>query len=734
MQDQPVQPEPNEADQTSVDPRVEEMRQAPLPATRYDLKISPQLYLGKTVYMVKDPVSLKYYRLRPAEYLIFRELDGKQNANTIAEKVNATFPDEETEADDVLQFVNMMRTGGLLLGKASGHAGFLRKIRDQQKTKMRRAKLMSFLFIRIPVIDPDRLLNWMYRAVSPIMNPTTMWLGLIFIGVSIVMGFGSLSQVGELAFPLLGFFNLFLITTIFFVVKVIHEFGHGLAAKHRGLEVHEMGVMLMVFMPLFYIDVSDAWMVPRKNERMWITAGGVFIEFIFASVAVWVWLYTDPGLLNQIAFDTMLSASLTTLLFNANPLLRYDGYYFLMDWLEIPNMKAKAAKYVGWLARTFILRAPGPPPADEVRHRPIFMVFYSFASAIYRWVIVFGIVVLIWHILDPYGLESIGALMGMLAIVTMILMPMFKTLRFAWSVQTQNWRRVGFTLGVGSLLALITWGVLSIEFENTVEQPTVILANHRAPIYTAVKGHIEKVNMKEGDWVDKGEVLIELKNEKMQSALEQIQYERELLSLSVNHARQYGKLNDVAVHTQELELLKNRIQYLEDKIEKLKIRAPISGRIQPEVRLHMMLGLSVEPGKKIADIIGTKDLLAVVVLPQEDGALIRQGMPVRTRLWANATQTYQGTVTRMTNQFVKQLPHEALAGVYGGEVDTMAQGDYNLSPYNPSVLAYVKLNVKNELELIDGLTGRTKIVLGRSSLGSQQWRLIKQSFALDWWL
>ncbi|MEX0741807.1 MAG: site-2 protease family protein, partial [Phycisphaeraceae bacterium] len=357
------------------------------------------------------------------------------------------FPEQPIDPQDVLSFIKMMQGSGLLLGKGEAHAEWLRGVRDTRRRKKLTAQVTNFLFIKIPLLDPDRALDAIYSYSRLLMNRWTMMLAITFMVLSTVVAIGALFRTGlNLMFPLLAWQNLLILSGVFFAVKVIHEFGHGLAAKLRGLEVHDMGVLLMVFLPMFYVDVSDAWMVPRRRDRLWITAGGVFVEFLFASLCVWLWLFTEPGVVNQVAFNIMVSASITTILFNANPLLRYDGYYFMMDWLEIPNLKSKSGKFMAYLGKKYILAMPDQSPPRETAQRPILIPIFAVASGIYRWVIVFGIIGLVYAVLDPYGLEAIGALMAMVAITTMIIMPLAKLLRFVWSQQAKTARRMAATV------------------------------------------------------------------------------------------------------------------------------------------------------------------------------------------------------------------------------------------------------------------------------------------------
>lgn len=733
MTDTPRQSTPQFERDDSVS-QSEQMRARALPAARADLQISPQLYLGRTVYVVKDPVSLQYYRLQPAEHYVLKHLDGQRSANQLAHEVCRRFPDNPIDPDDVMLFVKMLHNTGLLLGSGA-HGAQLREMRRLQIRRKRFATMTNFLFIKIPVLDPDDLLDALYKIAAPIMNRATCIAALLFMAAAGLIAILNLDKISHAHMPILSWQNLLIMSCVFFGVKVIHEFGHGLAAKHRGLEVHEMGVLLMVFIPMFYVDTSDAWMVPRKRDRLWITAGGVFIEFLFAACAVWVWLWTEPGIINLVALDIMIAASVTTILFNANPLLRYDGYYFLMDWLEIPNLKSKANAFLGFLAKRYILAMHLEEPPAEASTHPIFMPIYAVASSVYRVMITFAIIALVWHILDPYGLEALGSMLGMAAIVLMIVVPLFKFFRFVWKQQAKTGRRMAATAVGLCALGLVLYAVWSIPVDQTIEQPTVALADQRRTLFVPDQGgRVVEVFVTPSKHLKAGDPILRMEDPDLIEQYESLAVDIDIARLQLNISRAEGKQEKVAALNHRIALLLEQREYLQRRIDNLTVTAPIDGRLYVQGNMNALLGAHLKRGEQIGKIVGDGRRELVVVLPQGDAALVQPGMPVQLRLWAMTGRTFEGRVDRLGSQFIKHLPHESLSSRYKGEVDTTAVDRYNSSPVTPSVLARIDLDQTVDASLFDGMTGRSKITTGQTTFGAQQWRLARQAMSLDWWL
>src|SRR5436190_13829890 len=214
------------------------------------------------------------------------------------------------------------------------------------------------------------------------------------------------------------------------VVKIIHEFGHGLTAKHFGGEVHEMGMLFLVLTPALYCDVTDSWLLPNKWKRIWISAAGIYVECFLASLATFFWWNTEQGLVNSLSLATMFICSVNTILFNANPLLRYDGYYVMADWLEIPNLRIKSTQFFAYLFQEKVLGLEIPVQSYMPRSRRFLFVFYAIASYLYRWFVTFSILFFLYKFLQPKGLGSISATMAIGSMIPLVGMPIYQMVKF----------------------------------------------------------------------------------------------------------------------------------------------------------------------------------------------------------------------------------------------------------------------------------------------------------------
>ena len=318
----------------------------PLPIrVRPDLQAKRQRYQGRVYWVVKDPVGLQYYRFEEEEFAILQMLDGHSSLEQIAEQFEAEFPPQTIRTEELQQFIGMLHRSGLVITGSKGQGEQLKKLRDEKTKKQTIAKFSNILAIRFKGIDPERILNFLHQYLwwfwtKPMLIINSM---IVLSAATLILVQFDVFQSKLPSFQ--AFFsaqNWLLLGGVLACTKILHEFGHGLSCKYFGGECHEMGVMFLVLTPCLYCNVSDSWMLPNRWHRAAIGAAGMYIEVVLASICTFIWWFSEPGFLNYLCLNIMFVSSVSTILFNANPLLRYDGYYILSDILEIPNLRQKA--------------------------------------------------------------------------------------------------------------------------------------------------------------------------------------------------------------------------------------------------------------------------------------------------------------------------------------------------------------------------------------------------------
>jgi putative peptide zinc metalloprotease protein len=501
---------------------------------RRDLSIEAQKYEGRTFHVVKDPVSLRYYRLKDNEYFLLQFLDGKRTLEEAQKEYEVRYRPDRLKLEDVEAFAQQLINAGLAQNE-SPRAG---KQLYEQRSKRRRSEWMqtltNILYIKLPIFDPDRLLKRMLRWVGWIFS-------LSFFAVSVALMLSAALLVAthfetfRSKLPDQSLFFRFQTVMYLWValglVKVIHEFGHGLSCKVFGGEVHEMGALLLCLSPALYCNVSDAWTLPSKWHRIIISAAGIYVELVIASIATFVWWNSSTyPFLNNLALSLMVVCSVSTVVFNANPLMRYDGYYVLADWLEIPNLRERSNKFLKNLTLEFCLGVEVPPEPYMALWRRVLFVTYAVGSYIYRWVVTFAILWFLYSFLRPYKLEVISQMMALGAAGSMAGWPLYRLgkniYRRGRLPDMKKWRVL---TSAGVLTAAVLFVCLVPVPVGRIRVPALVQADPSATgkVYVRRDAILKKLNVRPGQKVVANDVLAEFEDRDLETELLKAEIERD---------------------------------------------------------------------------------------------------------------------------------------------------------------------------------------------------------------
>jgi len=395
------------------------------------VQVHRQHYRGRMWHVIQDPSSNQFFRLNEAAYRFVALLDGRRNVAGVWRICQDQLGDSAPTQGEAIQLLGQLYTSNLLHAELPPDAEGLFKRHQKRVQREVQGYLMNLLFIRIPLLDPDNFLNAWVSAVSWLFTwfGFVLWLGLIGTGLYFVID--KWQDLYNRADSVLDADNLPFLYLSFVLIKVFHEFGHAFMCKvfgrrtGTGGEVHVMGVMFLVFTPMPYVDASSAWAFRSRRQRMLVGAGGMIVELAVAAVAAIVWYYTGEGAAHTIAYNAMFIASVSTILFNANPLLRYDGYYILSDILEIPNLAQRSKQYIYYLVRKYAWSVKQARDPAHTRGEKGWFVFYGIASTIYRVLVCVSILLFVADKLFMFGL-----VLAVAAAVAWVLVPLGKFVHY----------------------------------------------------------------------------------------------------------------------------------------------------------------------------------------------------------------------------------------------------------------------------------------------------------------
>ncbi len=703
---------------------------------RPDLVVQPQFYEGMTHYVVKDPIALKYFRFKAEEYFLLQQLDGKNTLLEVKRAFEKKYRPQTITVEDLIRFVSQLHEASLAwIDTAEQATALIRRRRKNQWKKVGQF-FANILYVKIPVVDPERLLTGMYPYFRWIF---TSW----FIAGSVALMLAAVtlvaSQWTEFSNKLPEFQSFFNYKTIFAfwislaIIKIIHEFGHGLTAKHFGGEVHEMGMLFLVLTPALYCDVTDCWLLPSKWKRIWISAAGIYVECFLASIATFVWWNTTEGLLNSLMMATMFICSVNTILFNANPLLRYDGYYVMADYLEIPNLRMKSSQFFSYLFQEKVLGLEIPVQSYMPRSRRILFVTYAIASYLYRWVVTFGILFFLYQFL-PDKLRVIGAMLALGSLVPLLFMPLYQAVKFVRQPgrmrKVKKARTAAFFAAVGVAAA----GILLIPTPLRVQGTLVLTAARPEKVYAEVPGRLVALDVRDNQFITKGTVLAKLSNpEKLRERIAR----QEEVNTNFVKADTYNRSSNVrsralAQQYQNTAIdLEEPLNKLIDQIGKLTLVAPRDGYLlgvpHPET-----VGQWLQPGKPFCEVADPTVLEGHIILDQGDVDLVRfddQGRGPRAwvKVTGSAERTYRSRVSQVAKRNRDEIPPE-LSNLAGGEIATKPdQETGQAKPLTPVYEVVIPID-NSDLSLHPGQRGTVKIDGGTHTVYWWLKRLITKTF------
>jgi multidrug resistance efflux pump len=332
-----------------------------LPVRSSELTIHP---LGGGRYVVKDPRTGEYFQLGAEEHFLLSQLDGEKDAASVREAFADLFGQSLTD-EDLQEFIDSAREQGLL-HSAETVAGSSRVSTPSPRSRQ------SLLSWRKNFFDPDRLFSWLEPKIRFFWTPAFLIFSALLILVAALLLWANRGALAASLTNALHWESIFWAWLVVGAVTLLHESAHGLTCKHFGGEVHEIGFLLMFFMPCFYCNVSDAWLFPEKSKRLWVTVAGGYFELFLWALAVIVWELTVPDSFANYASFIVLSACGVQSLFNFFPLLKLDGYYLLSDATEIPNLRQRAMERWQTHLKRWLWGAPSVTPEPKGRFLTLF--------------------------------------------------------------------------------------------------------------------------------------------------------------------------------------------------------------------------------------------------------------------------------------------------------------------------------------------------------------------------
>ncbi|MFG6460908.1 hypothetical protein ACG04Q_04940 [Roseateles sp. DXS20W] len=655
------------------------------PRLRGHVRIHRHVYRGEIWYVVEDRVSGKYHRFNPGSYRVIGLLDGERTLQQVWERLSAAMDEHTPSQDELVQLFGQLYAADLIQCDVTPDVAEL----FERGGKQRRSKLMQRfanpVSLRFPLVDPDAWLGRVIAKAGPLKGwaGVALWLAVVLPAVLLAPSHWR-ELTGNINERLLAVDNLLLLAILFPLLKAAHEIGHGLVAKRFGGEVHEMGVMLLVFFPVPYVDASSSAAFASRWPRMLVGAAGMLTELFIAALAFYLWLALEPGFVRSLAFNVIVLASVTTLMFNANPLLRYDGYYIFADAIESPNLGQRSTEYWGWLLRHHLFgQHQAEPPLSTPGERRWFLVYAPLALA-YR---LFVMVSIAMFIASRYFF--IGVLIAAWGLVASCLLPWARGLKKlagdpALEPQAGRVRRVLWASGAALVLLLFV-----IPMPRHSVATGVVWPSDNAVLRAQGAGFFSRLLVRPGAVVLEGQPVAELVDPALDARVDE---QRGRLALAqAKHDAAFGVIGiapaRAALLAEEVRREQAALAVLEDEASRLVVRAEAAG-VLLLTRPDDLAGRFFKRGEVLGHLDTAGPPRVRVVLPQWQSAAV-QGIEVRAP--QQPGQSFDARLVRSVPAAARELPSPALG--------TAAGGDIPLDPHDPKGLQALQTLFEHELQL-----------------------------------
>lgn len=692
------------------------------PRLRRHARLHRTHYRGQLWYVLQDRTSGRFHRFSPSSHMIISMMDGVRTVQQIWDIACEQLDDETLTQDEVLRLLGQLHTADVLYGDIPPDISELAERGTRQRNRKFMMSFMNPLAVRLPVFDPDDFV----AATMPLVRPFISWFGaliwLCVVGYGTFLALSHWSELTEnVVDRVLTAQNLGILVLCYIMIKAVHELGHAYVVKRWGGDVHEIGVMFLVFMPVPYVDASDAMQFNSKWQRALVGGAGILVEGFLAALAMIIWLNAEDGLVRAFAFNTMLIGGISTLLFNGNPLLKFDGYYVMSDLIEVPNLAQRSKTYLGYLIKRYAFGMRHEESNATARGEPTWFVCYAIAAFIYRMFITFAIVLFV-----STQFFFLGIILAIWSVALMFGWPILKMIWFLLANPGLRRHRGRAFAITGSTIALIAVGLFAVPVPHATVAEGVVWVPGDQIIHSDADGLIVEVHSEPGQPITGGAPLLRLDDPLISARSKMldgfiVELDRRLA------AQTFTDRSAARVITEELNAARADKAFTEERLANLVVRASATGQlIMPGI--DDMVGKFVQKGDVIAYVTDYRNPLIRVIVPESRSDLVRsETQSLQVRFASEPDRIETARIEREIPALSTDLPSLALATDGGGRIalDPMANGR------RASLSNLLHLDVRISEDTTFRYLGERVYVRfdhGSEPFASQAYRMLRQVF------
>ena len=689
---------------------------------RADLSFHLQEYQGTPCYLVEDEFNSAFYRVGMSEYHLISLFDGTTTVSQAVSKSASQLGDQAISEQDSITICKWLIDTGLATTDASRSTGRLIETFEKSDNKKRLAK-MNPVAPKFPLFNPDQMLTQLAALFGWLFSFPMFLVWCAVVGIAGYQVASNWDMVSGSQSTVLSRDNWIWLGLTWMLLKLFHEIAHGLACKRYGGDVRQCGIVLILLIPLPFVDVTSSWRFPSKWQKIYVAAAGMYVEIFMAAIAAIVWGYSDLGLVRQHAFNFMLAGSITTLFFNANPLMKFDGYYMLSDWLEMPNLATHGQQWMKWVGKKFYLGMDVKQPSWPEGRSWIIATYATLA--------------LVWKVIICVGMSiaaealffGAGIVLAAIAFFLWIINPIVKLLKMVFIGEETQQRpgRIRFTL-LTAAVAMTCWAAFAyVPWYARVKAPAIVDFQESFEIRTPVGGFLNEIYVESSQLVKQGQLLARLKNKQVDADVDQLLIELESNDLRMRQYRDRAQMAAFDVEQKNRAALLENLETRRQQQQALEIRASADGMVVAD-ELNSQLGTYLGPGHKLCSIESDSRKEVHAMISQYDMELFRGqlGKPIDVHIWGTGTGHFDATLNHVNPRAQIDIPHPAFSATAGGALPvkyrTLAADDLGTEQSQvelvaPRFFARIELSTSDSQRLKSGQPGFVSFRTSRGSIG-----------------
>jgi putative peptide zinc metalloprotease protein len=697
---------------------------------RDDLDVSARLDGGVRSWLLIDEWTSRFFRVGQPEYVFLSLLDGRRTFASAFGRAAAILKESALTESEAAALCRWLVEEGLATTDNSRLAARVLAAAATQRKRRIWSRLLNPLSQRLPVCNPDRILAALATAFGWVFSPgmACVWLMLLCAGgICLARDWERFRQATPAVVDRDNWLWLLATTAI---LKLVHETAHGLACRRYGGAVRDAGIVFFLLAPIPYVDVTSSWRFGGKLQRIVTASAGMLAEMGIAAAAACLWSQTDSPLIQQHAANVMVSASLVTVLVNANPLMRFDGYFVLADALEIPNLAQTGQLLWRNIFRRCTFGLQGAPVAVTGLRRALTVV-YGAAAMVWRVTVCAGLI-----LAADAMFFGAGAVLAVLAMLSWVIWPLARGLKFALlGSDLERPSRLRFGL-VAAGVATAVWGAAYwLHWNPGITTPAVVMFDPVIEIRAAVGGRVRDVLVQDGSEVFPGQKLLLLENDELTASLAEVRLQLGQAQVRADRARQGGRLAEWEAEHEQLAALEEREHQLETQVAALTVATPRAGLVL-DSNLASLHGRYVRPGELLFSLGAPEDRHVVsLVSPADRRDLERmRGQSLELRIDGRPGEPHSVRVLEINPRAQRELPHFAFGGAAGGPLPVCpkhaerpeSKAGYEL--VEPRFLARMSLPDAARSPLLSGETGSIRLRGNGQPLGALCTEAVR-----EWW-